>query len=263
MGVVYEAVQLSLNRRVALKVLPIRGGDGPDPAPRGSRPRPWPPPSSTTRTSSRSIPWAASAASITTRCSSSRGRRWPRRSPSERGQPETAPAFPLDGGRWPEGRMRGPSPTVAEPDERRPARRGLPTPPRPTTGGLQSTSIAADAAASRLELIASESVVPQPGVLPHGRRRWASRRPRRSTTPTRSASCTATSSRPTCLLDVQGNLWVTDFGLARLRDDTGLTMTGDLLGTLRYMSPEQALAKRMVIDHRTDIYSLGRRSTSC
>ncbi len=59
------------------------------------------------------------------------------------------------------------------------------------------------------------------------------------------------------MLDAQGKLWVTDFGLARLGADTGLTRTGDLVGTLRYMSPEQALAKRVVIDHRTDLYSLG------
>jgi eukaryotic-like serine/threonine-protein kinase len=59
------------------------------------------------------------------------------------------------------------------------------------------------------------------------------------------------------LLDVQSNLWVTDFGLAQFQSEAGLTMTGDLLGTLRYMSPEQALAKRGLIDHRTDLYSLG------
>jgi WD40 repeat protein/serine/threonine protein kinase len=59
------------------------------------------------------------------------------------------------------------------------------------------------------------------------------------------------------LLDGRGHLWVTDFGLARLPGDAGLTLSGDLLGTLRYMSPEQALAQRVVIDHRTDVYGLG------
>jgi eukaryotic-like serine/threonine-protein kinase len=59
------------------------------------------------------------------------------------------------------------------------------------------------------------------------------------------------------MLDGQGKLWVTDFGLARLGADSGLTGTGDLLGTLRYMSPEQAQAKRVVLDHRSDVYSLG------
>jgi serine/threonine protein kinase/WD40 repeat protein len=52
-------------------------------------------------------------------------------------------------------------------------------------------------------------------------------------------------------------LWVTDFGLAQVQSQAGLTLTGDLLGTLRYMSPEQALAQRVPLDHRTDIYSLG------
>jgi serine/threonine protein kinase len=59
------------------------------------------------------------------------------------------------------------------------------------------------------------------------------------------------------LVDGRGGLWVTDFGLAHIQSDSRLTMTGDLVGTLRYMSPEQALAQRVVIDHRTDVYSLG------
>ncbi len=58
------------------------------------------------------------------------------------------------------------------------------------------------------------------------------------------------------LIDERRNLWVTDFGLARFGEDTGLTMSGDMLGTLRYMSPEQAMGRRCLIDHRTDIYSL-------
>jgi eukaryotic-like serine/threonine-protein kinase len=59
------------------------------------------------------------------------------------------------------------------------------------------------------------------------------------------------------LVDNSGKLWITDFGLARMQADVGMTMTGELLGTLRYMSPEQALAKRVIVDHRSDIYSLG------
>jgi WD40 repeat protein/serine/threonine protein kinase len=52
-------------------------------------------------------------------------------------------------------------------------------------------------------------------------------------------------------------LWITDFGLAHCQGGCEVTMSGDLLGTLRYMSPEQALAKRVIVDERTDIYSLG------
>ncbi len=59
------------------------------------------------------------------------------------------------------------------------------------------------------------------------------------------------------LVDARGNLWVTDFGLARFQDEPGLTRTGDLLGTLRYMAPELVLGHRMVFDPRSDIYSLG------
>jgi eukaryotic-like serine/threonine-protein kinase len=59
------------------------------------------------------------------------------------------------------------------------------------------------------------------------------------------------------LLDAQGKLWVTDFGLARTAADAGLTISGDLVGTLRYMSPEQALARHGLVDHRTDVYALG------
>lgn len=57
------------------------------------------------------------------------------------------------------------------------------------------------------------------------------------------------------MLDEQGQLWVTDFGLATTHGDSNLTLTGDLMGTLRYSSPEQA--RGGAIDHRTDIYSLG------
>jgi WD40 repeat protein len=55
------------------------------------------------------------------------------------------------------------------------------------------------------------------------------------------------------LLDTAGVLWITDFGLAKA-DDDGLTATGDILGTLRYMAPERF---RGEADARADIYALG------
>lgn len=58
------------------------------------------------------------------------------------------------------------------------------------------------------------------------------------------------------MVDQSGKLWVTDFGLARIETDATLTVTGSLLGTLRYMSPEQA-SGQCLVDQRTDIYSLG------
>ena len=59
------------------------------------------------------------------------------------------------------------------------------------------------------------------------------------------------------LIDARRQLWVTDFGLAQIASDSGLTMTGERLGTLRYASPEQTLGRRGMVDHRSDIYSLG------
>ena len=55
------------------------------------------------------------------------------------------------------------------------------------------------------------------------------------------------------LLDTAGVVWITDFGLAKA-DDDGLTQTGDILGTLRYMAPERFRGEG---DARADVYGLG------
>ena len=57
------------------------------------------------------------------------------------------------------------------------------------------------------------------------------------------------------LVDARGIIWVADFGLARRLADPSQTQVDSLLGTPRYMSPEQA--KTGAIDGRADVYSLG------
>ena len=56
------------------------------------------------------------------------------------------------------------------------------------------------------------------------------------------------------LLDVHNDVWVTDFGLARSEDNASLTLAGDILGTIRYMPPEAFNGEH---DARSDVYSLG------
>ena len=55
--------------------------------------------------------------------------------------------------------------------------------------------------------------------------------------------------------DKTGRILVMDFGLARTLEGDGMTQTGALVGTMEYMSPEQALAKEL--DQRSDIFSAG------
>jgi len=58
------------------------------------------------------------------------------------------------------------------------------------------------------------------------------------------------------LLDKQENVYVSDFGLAKsLESDTGMTKSGEFLGTPRYMAPEQVQGGG--VDHRADLYALG------
>jgi serine/threonine protein kinase/WD40 repeat protein len=56
------------------------------------------------------------------------------------------------------------------------------------------------------------------------------------------------------LLDTHGTIWVTDFGLAKAEGTEHLTTPGDIVGTIRYMAPERFHGQG---DRRSDIFSLG------
>lgn len=56
------------------------------------------------------------------------------------------------------------------------------------------------------------------------------------------------------ILDSSGQIWVTDFGLAKVEGTEALTDTGEVVGTLKYLAPESV---RGQVDPRSDVYCLG------
>ena len=133
------------------------------------------------------------------------------------------------------GRRRGPDATAASTDRRDPDETGSPSGERARAGRRVEPALVGGAAGRVAALggrVGPAAVLSQRG--PHrpagGRRAWP--------TPTRGGSSTATSSRRTCCWTPRASSGSPTSAWPRPSDD-GLTQTGDILGTLRYMAPER------------------------
>ena len=223
MGVVYEAEQISLGRRVALKVLPFAATLDPRQLQRFQN---------EAQAAAQPAPHATSCRS--TRVGCERGVHYYAMQFID-GQTLAAVIRELRGGR-PGRRTRAAGRRHAGRRADRPTGRDQ-LGPRPTPAAADGRRAAGGGRCRR-------SARPRsPAYFRTVAAAGACRRPRRWSTPTSWASSTATSSRPTCWWTAAATCGSPTSAWPRSRADAGLTLTGDLLGTLRYMSPEQALAQ--------------------